>query len=418
MSLAYLQSFGARRAMAALITGIANSMRADACFCPVWGAYRDGECCRSQRRRAVHFYGYTGTDRRRKCDRHYRDRECRYRPRGSAAWRSCQRSAGGATGRHGPSQRLALLEAQQVESTLRRDEANTAIAGDRDILALLEEQLALLSGRAERAQTLVSRNALAADAAETAQTAVINARQQIAQRRATLASRDSQLRLAEAAMARLAIEIKQIKADIAATRITAPQDGQIVFLVPATRGYSREGDVLVRTRAQSDYEVEAEIPLDYLRFVARSKSIDATNYAGRKLTLTPRVFLPVQNIRTGTQTIRFAVEGDLPRSLRAENAPVTLKVPTTSPAPVVTVPKDAVIPVSGGHVVFVAEEGIAVQKRVRLGNAVDGSFVVLSGIKAGEQVITRGNEGLVDGRKIKIDDPGNALKDQRASNGR
>ena len=207
-------------------------------------------------------------------------------------------------------------------------------------------------------------------------------------------------------MARLAIEIKQIKADIAATRITAPQDGQIVFLVPATRGYSREGDVLVRTRAQSDYEVEAEIPLDYLRFVARSKSIDATNYAGRKLTLTPRVFLPVQNIRTGTQTIRFAVEGDLPRSLRAENAPVTLKVPTTSPAPVVTVPKDAVIPVSGGHVVFVAEEGIAVQKRVRLGNAVDGSFVVLSGIKAGEQVITRGNEGLVDGRKIKIDDPG------------
>ena len=302
--------------------------------------------------------------------------------------------------------RLALLEAQQIEARLRRDEADTAIAGDRDILALLEEQLALLSGRAERAATLVSRNALAADAAETAQTAVINARQQIAQRRATLASRGSQLRLAEAAVARLAIEIKQIKAEIAATRITAPRDGQVVFLVPATRGYSREGDVLVRTRAQTDYEVEAEIPLDYLRFVARSKSIDATNYAGRKVTLTPRVFLPVQNIRTGTQTIRFAVEGEMPRSLRAENAPVTLKVPTTSPAPVVTVPKDAVIPVSGGHVVFVAEDGVAVQKRVRLGNAVEESFVVLSGIKPGEQVITRGNEGLVDRRKIKIGDPG------------
>jgi len=302
--------------------------------------------------------------------------------------------------------RLALLEAQKGEAQLRRDEAVTSISGDEEILRLLEEQLSLLTGRAERAQTLVSRNALAADAAETAQTAVINARQQIAQRRATLASRGAQLRLAEAAMARLAIEIKQVEADIAATRITAPRDGQIVFLVPASRGYSREGDVLMRTRAQSDYEIEAEIPLDFLQFVARSKSIEATDYAGQDVTLVPRVFLPVQNLRTGTQTIRFAIEGELPRSLRAENAPITLKVPTTSPAPVVTVPKDAVIPVSGGHVVFVAQEGVAVQKRVRLGNAVDDSFVVLSGLQAGEQVITRGNEGLVDGRKIKIGDPG------------
>ena len=53
-----------------------------------------------------------------------------------------------------------------------------------------------------------------------------------------------------------------------------------------------------------------------------------------------------------------------------------------------------------------ANEGVAIQKRVRLGNAAGDSFVVLSGISAGEQVITRGNEGLVDGRKIKVGDPG------------
>ena len=110
---------------------------------------------------------------------------------------------------------------------------------------------------------------------------------------------------------------------------------------------SREGDVLVRTRASGNYEIEAEIPLQYLRFVARSNGLEALNFAGRPVRITPRVFLPVQNIRTGTQTVRFAVSGDMPRSLQAENAPVTLKVPTTSPTPVVTVPKDAVIPVSG-----------------------------------------------------------------------
>lgn len=302
--------------------------------------------------------------------------------------------------------RLALLDAQQAEARLRRDEIQTAAIGDRDLLVLLEAQLSLLEGKAERAETLVSRNALTVDAGETARNAVINVQQQIVQRRSGLMVRESQLALAEAALSRIAIEIRQVKADIAATRITAPNDGQIIFLLPAQRGYLREGDVLVRTRGQGSYEVEAEIPLQYLRFVSRSKSIDATDFAGRNVKLTPRVFLPTQNIRTGTQTIRFAVDGEMPRSLRAENAPVSLRIPTTSPAPVVTVPKDAVIPVSGGHVVFVANDGIAIQKRVRLGNAAGESFVVLSGLQAGEQVIVRGNEGLVDGRKIKIGDPG------------
>jgi len=302
--------------------------------------------------------------------------------------------------------RLALLEAQRAEAKLRQEEASTAIESEKAIIILLEDQLALLKGRAERANSLVAKNALAPDAAETAQTAVINARQQIAQRRSTLDTRRSQALLAEAALARIDVEIGQVKADIAATKITAPRDGQIVFLLASQRGFSREGDVLMRTRATSDYEVEAEIPLEFLRFVARNETVEATDFTGGAVTLKPRVFLPVQNIRTGTQTVRFSIKGDLPRSLRAENAPVTLKVPTTSPAPVVTVPKDAVIPVSGGHVVFIAENDMALQRRVRLGNAVDASFVVLEGLKAGEMVITRGNEGLVDGRKIKIGDPG------------
>jgi hypothetical protein len=79
-----------------------------------------------------------------------------------------------------------------------------------------------------------------------------------------------------------------------------------------------------------------------------------------------------------------------------------LKVPTSSPAPVVTVLKDAVLPVVGGHIVYVAEEGIAIKKRIRLGEAFGDSFVVLQGLEAGAEVIVRGNEALNDGKKIKI----------------
>ena len=78
--------------------------------------------------------------------------------------------------------RLALLEAQQVEAMLRREETLLAISGDKELLGLLEAQLTLLEGKAERAESLVARNALAVDAGETARNAVFNVQQQIAQR--------------------------------------------------------------------------------------------------------------------------------------------------------------------------------------------------------------------------------------------
>ena len=62
--------------------------------------------------------------------------------------------------------RLALLQAQQIEAGLRRDEALVAILGDKELLGLLEEQLTLLEGKAKRAESLVARNALAVDAGE------------------------------------------------------------------------------------------------------------------------------------------------------------------------------------------------------------------------------------------------------------
>ena len=302
-------------------------------------------------------------------------------------------------------QRLALFEAQLDEAQLRLAQTEQGIADDKILIALLEGQLALLAGKSSRAETLAARNAVSVDAVDTARSAEIRARETLAQRRAAFAAKTYQQQLAAAAITRIKLEIGAVKQDIADTKITAPANGQIIFVQPSRIGFNRTGDVLMRTRAIDDFEVEVDIPLEYIGFIVMSKSLEATDFAGNSVSLKLRVMLPVQNVRTGTQTARFEVAGDLPRSLRAENAPVTLRVPTTSPAPVVLVAKDAVIPVSGGHVLFVAEEGVAIQRRIRLGNAAGDKFVVLDGVKPGEMVITRGNEGLVDGKKIKIGDP-------------
>ena len=84
----------------------------------------------------------------------------------------------------------------------------------------------------------------------------------------------------------------------------------------------------------------------------------------------------------------------------ANNATVTVQIPITSPSPVIIVPKDAVIPVAGGHIVYLAVDGRAKRQPIKLGAAVSSGFIVRSGLAAGAVVVTRGNEQLSDGKSI------------------
>jgi hypothetical protein len=77
----------------------------------------------------------------------------------------------------------------------------------------------------------------------------------------------------------------------------------------------------------------------------------------------------------------------------------------------VTIPQDALVPLNGGYVVFVAKEGRAEQRIVTLGGTVQDKIVILKGIVAGEAVITKGNEILSDGKEIA--DGNSPRKDQR-----
>jgi len=311
------------------------------------------------------------------------------------------------------------------------DDLTDDIAHEKGLLDVNQRQFDLLDTKARRARELSARNALPLDAADTALGVSLNAQQQVLVREATITRKQAQLEQARNALerstldlaqldrdlagqkdflqSRIKAEIRQLEQDIADiqkdiddTRLRSTLDGQIIFLAALKRGYSREGDVIARLVNPDEYEVEAEIPVAHLGYVMAETAIRAHDLQGGEVFLKPRVALPFQNARTGTQTVRFSVDGALPKSAMADNAVLVLKVPTTSPAPVVTVPKDAVLPVVGGHIVYVAEAGVAVKKVIRLGDAVGESFVVLEGLEGGVDVIVRGNEALSDGKKIKV----------------
>jgi len=66
------------------------------------------------------------------------------------------------------------------------------------------------------------------------------------------------------------------------------------------------------------------------------------------------------------------------------------------------VPLYAVIDREGEKFVFVEEDGTAVRRQVRLGPIVSGNVVVFGGIQAGEHLVVKGQQLLIDGGSVAI----------------
>jgi len=297
-----------------------------------------------------------------------------------------------------------LFQMQLTESQLKKDDIAAEIESEIELLALGERQAALLERKAVRAEGLVANNALPVDAAETALNNSLAAQQKLLSQKSGLTRKKAQLALTGVAIDRLRAQIKQIDADIAATTLRAQSTGQIIFLVDYRRGFAREGEVIARILNPSIFEVEVEVPVSQLPFLKDVDVIAARTLDEKTLTLAPRVILPVQNTRTGTRVVRFRLAEMPLETVLADNAVVTVQLPITSPSPVVIVPKDAVIPVVGGHIVYLAKDGRAQRQPIKLGAAVSSGFIVRSGLEAGAIVVTRGNEQLSDGKAIEFGD--------------
>ena len=296
--------------------------------------------------------------------------------------------------------KLSQLKAKLAEAKIKLADSEAEITAEAGLLAVARTQAKLLTGKADRARGLAANNALPIDAAETAQNASLTANLAVLARESAIARKSAQVEIAKVSMAQLEDEIAQTTKDVKATNLTSRVSGQIVFLADYRRGYAREGEMIAKIMDLDKFEIEAEIPVGYLPLLESAKKVNGRGLDGKTVDLSMRVALPVQNTRTATRTIRFHPDSELPASMRAVNAVVVVQVPVTSPAAQVIVPKDAVLPVTGGHMVYLAVEGKARRQIIQLGGPVAGGFIVKKGLAAGQTVIVRGNEQLSDGKDI------------------
>jgi hypothetical protein len=355
--------------------------------------------------------------------------------------------------------RFVQLNSRLAETNLKLLDISSDIAAEADLLNVSKAQATLLDGKANRAKELAAQNTLPIDAAETAVNASLTARLQVLSRESSISRKETLRKTTQILVDQIQAEIEQLKIDInvqpfevGQTALNASlaaqvqvesressverkrtqakvlklalnqyQDearqtsidieeadlkstskGQITYLADYRRGFAREGEVIAKILDQESFEVEAEIPLDYVPFVQSVKALKARSLDGLIVDLKLRTVLPVQNVRNATRTVRFEFADKVPASLKAVNAVLVLQVPVSSPSQQVIVPKDAVLPLPGGHMVYVLDGDKVKRQVIQLGSSVSNGFIVLKGLEAGQQVVVRGNEQLSDGKKVDV----------------
>ncbi|MET0411213.1 MAG: efflux RND transporter periplasmic adaptor subunit [Polyangiaceae bacterium] len=198
-------------------------------------------------------------------------------------------------------------------------------------------------------------------------------------------SNQQELDLARARVAETSAERQVLLVTLAKTRIRAPFAGTLGLRRVSEGAWMSPSTVLCMLQDTSALKLDFTLPERYAGAVKPGQSFRfhvegrSASYAGKIIALEPSV-----DAATRSLLVRGLIEGAtnlLPGA--AANVEVPLRVEQA-----LLVPAIAVIPGNDGRRVFVARDGVARSLRIEIGFRSDDRAQVVSGLVAGDQVIT------------------------------
>lgn len=182
--------------------------------------------------------------------------------------------------------------------------------------------------------------------------------------------------------------------------IKAPFDGIAGLRSFSPGDYAAAGQELSTIVSIAPLKLEFTAPeKDYASVKAGQKisfSVDSypgENFTGEIYAVDPRI-----NPENRNFTARATIPNDDGRLRPGMYARITIETATRSN--VLMVPEEAVIPSGNDSYVFVAQGGKAAKRKITLGERQAGEVEAVTGLKAGEKVITAGVMKLQDGGAI------------------
>jgi membrane fusion protein (multidrug efflux system) len=192
-----------------------------------------------------------------------------------------------------------------------------------------------------------------------------------------------------------------IKAQIAKTAIRAPFSGRIGLRSISVGTYITPAILVAKLVNIGKLKITFSIPEKYAQKVKINTMISFT-VTGSTEEYSAKIYAiePTVEIATRTLQVRAIAENKEGKLLPGTFANVEL--PLNSIEEAILVPTQAVIPVQNGKKIFISEFGKAKEVMIETATRTDASLIVLSGLKAGDTVITSGIMSLKNDAPVKV----------------
>ena len=182
------------------------------------------------------------------------------------------------------------------------------------------------------------------------------------------------------------------------------QPGEMISPISAGGGFTRTG---ICTIVDMDsLEIEIDVSESYINRVVAAQPVEASldAYPEWKIPCKVIAIIPTADRQKSTVRVRVGFDKLEPRILPQMSVKVAFRETTASGAAngrQIIVPKSALSQDGGTDIVYVVSNGRAERRAVKLGSTRGEEAELLSGLSAGEKVITNRPPGLRDGASVK-----------------
>jgi membrane fusion protein (multidrug efflux system) len=192
-----------------------------------------------------------------------------------------------------------------------------------------------------------------------------------------------------------------IQAQIEKTSIRAPFSGKIGLRSISPGTYITPSLIVAKLVNSGQLKITFSIPEKYAWQVKKNATI-SFKVSGSEQSYSAKVYAiePEVEIATRTLKVRALANNKDGKLLPGTFADVELPLDIIKDA--VVIPTEAIIPIQNGKKVFIANKGMAKEVLVETATRTDASILILSGLKAGDTVLTSGVMSLKDEAPIVV----------------
>ncbi len=197
-------------------------------------------------------------------------------------------------------------------------------------------------------------------------------------------------------------EVAEAEWRLAKTVIRAPFTSRVTERFITLGQHLHPGDDLFTVADYDPLIARIYLPENDVIELEEGREVRITPAAGTELSFTGRIRQIAPVVDTATGTVKVTVEAlRAPAGVRP-GAFVAIDIVRERHSGALLLPRESVIRELRTAHVFVTEDGTAVKKAVTLGIEEGDNVEVLTGLEAGDSVVTAGQGGLDDGQKIKV----------------